>query len=657
MILLQANNVSRRFADQTLYQEVNFSIQDRDRIALIGRNGTGKSTLIKQIMNEEPINDGTFSRAKGLTIGYLEQHVALHSTQSIWDEMMSVFSESLTLRQEAIQASQAVADLADKGQFDSPAYQEAIQRYDQVQLALEEKNVYQIESDVRTVLHGFGFKPEDYQTPVNSLSGGQKTRLALAQILLKNYDLLVLDEPTNHLDVATLTWLEQYLLSYKGALLIVSHDRYFLDRVVNQVFEMRHHRLHLYKGNYSDYIVEKEAQLEKEMKEYLKQQTQIHKLEDFIKRNIVRASTTKRAQSRRKQLEKMDRIEKPKQDVKAPRIQFTSGKESGERVLEAEDLTIGYQVHQPLAQAIQLELKKQDAIAIVGPNGVGKTTLLKTLLHQLPPLQGTFKWGTNVSIGYYDQNVNQLDESRTVLETLWQAHDTTDEWQIRSILGSFLFSGDTVDKKVSMLSGGEKARLALALLATDHDNTLLLDEPTNHLDLDSKEVLEEALIEYDGTLLFVSHDRYFINRIATQVIEISPEGSTLYLGDYDYYLAKKAEMEAFNQEPDATDQKSLSHHESSPNDYEVNKRIRSDYKKLQASVEAAWARSETIDQTIANLHEEMAQAAQENDQDRLLELDQTLKQKQEAAQEAIDHWEVAALALEDFLERYPHLAP
>ncbi|MGO4937805.1 ABC-F family ATP-binding cassette domain-containing protein [Fundicoccus sp. Sow4_H7] len=659
MIVLQANQLARRFADTVLFEDVSFSIQTNDRIALVGRNGVGKSTLIKQIMGLEPLSSGTISKARDVRIGYLEQHVVIDSTRTIWEEMLYVFRETLLLREQAATAAEQLATLAEDPT--SIAYEEALATYDRLLIKLEEENAYAIESEIRTVLHGFRFYEEDYDTAVQSLSGGQKTRLALAQLLLMKYDLLILDEPTNHLDMDMLAWLEQYLNSYRGALLIVSHDRYFLDKVANQVIELRLNTLHTYKGNYSYYIEEKANRLEQEIKLYNQQQAKISQLEDFIARNIVRASTTKRAQSRRKQLEKMERIEKPKQDPRAPRIQFSANHNSGERVLAANDLSIGYSDNQPIASDIELDLRRHDAIAIVGPNGIGKTTLLKTIIGQLEPLAGSVQYGTGVSIGYYAQNVNTLNPDLTVLETLWRAHDTTDEWQIRSILGSFLFSGEAVEKKVSMLSGGEKARLSLALLATKHDNTLLLDEPTNHLDIDSKEILEEAMIEYNGTLLFVSHDRYFINRIATKVLEISSEGSTLYLGDYDYYVAKKEELNAI-EALEKSEQASINDTNSNTtqttnkvNKYEQGKILRRELRKLTNAVENALKRNDELEASIEAIHEQMAAAAQENSQadlhDLTIELD-TLTQQQDLA---LEEWEIASIELEDFLEENPDL--
>lgn len=652
MILLQTSHLARRFADVTLYEEVTFYIQSQDRVALVGRNGTGKSTLIRQIMGQEPISEGEISKARNLRIGYLEQHVAIDSDLSVWEEMLSVFDDTLKLRTEAEEIAQKVADLADNP--DSPAYQEALQDYDRSQELLNQRNAYGIESEIRTVLHGFRFYEEDYDLPVQSLSGGQKTRLALARILLMDYDLLILDEPTNHLDMETLNWLEGYLQNYRGALLIVSHDRYFLNRVATKVIELRNHTAHLYKGNYDYYLKERALRMAQEMEAYTKQQDEIHRLEDFIQKNIVRASTTKRAQSRRKQLEKMIKIEKPRQDDKAPRIQFSQAKESGDRVIEASDLAIGY-ADEVISRQINMDLRKQEAIAIVGPNGVGKTTFLRTLIGQLAPLAGEVHYGSNVTVGYYDQNVNQLDGNLTVLETLWREQSTTDEWIIRSILGSFLFTGEAVEKNVAMLSGGEKARLRLAVLAMQHDNTLLLDEPTNHLDIDSKEVLEDALIEFDGTLLFVSHDRYFINRIASQVLEITPTGSKLYLGDYDYYLEKKAEETAIQEMHEAEEADLDIVQEPSQNQlsYEARKQVQREKRKLEKAVEAAWEANSRIEERIEAIHSEMIPASEANDVATLAALDEELRTLQGQQDEAINIWEETSLALEAFEEEFP----
>ncbi|HBJ00238.1 MAG TPA: multidrug ABC transporter ATP-binding protein, partial [Lysinibacillus sp.] len=385
------------------------------------------------------------------------------------------------------------------------------------------------------------FYPEDYDKPISSLSGGQRTRLALAKLLLSKPDLLILDEPTNHLDIETLSWLESYLKSYEGAILIVSHDRYFLDQVVSIVYEVSRHRVTKYTGNYSAYLDEKAKNYERDVKLFERQQDEKTKLEDFIQKNIARASTTKMAQSRRKMLERTEWMESPDGDEKSASFGFTIERQSGNDVLSVDDLTIGYN-DQRISSGIKLRAFREDRIALVGPNGVGKSTLLKTIVKDLTPLAGDIRYGTNVQIGYYDQEQAKLSSNKSVLKELWDEWPLMNEKDIRTVLGRFLFSGEDVDKTVSSLSGGEKARLALSKLMMQKANFLILDEPTNHLDLDSKEVLENALIDYPGTLLFVSHDRYFINRIATKVVELSGTGSFEYLGDYDYYVEKKQEL-------------------------------------------------------------------------------------------------------------------
>ena len=540
MILLQVQQVARYFGADTLFENVSLDVSDNSRIALVGRNGVGKSTLLKMIIGNESPDAGQITKKKGLTIGYLAQNTGLESDKTIYAEMLSVF-ERLQIMEKNLHEMEA--KIADPGaDHSSSAYSQLLNQYDQLLHDFEEQNGYGYEAEVRSVLHGFHFEQEDYDRKISSLSGGQKTRLALAKLLLEQRDLLILDEPTNHLDIDTLTWLEGYVQNYKGALLIVSHDRYFLDRIVNEVYEISHHHSSYYKGNYSAYIDQKAERLRQDWKNYEKQQAEISKLEDFVNKNLVRASTTKRAQSRRKQLEKMERLERPEGDEKGPHFKFTADSQSGNIVLTVKDAAIGYD-GRIISSPINIDLRKNQVMAIVGPNGIGKSTLLKSVLGQIPFVKGSSEFGTNVKVGYYDQEQHNLHDKKTVLNELWDDHPTTPEKDIRSILGSFLFIGDDVSKVVHNLSGGEKARLLLTKLAMKHDNFLILDEPTNHLDIDSKEVLENAVMDFNGTVLFVSHDRYFINKVATCVLEIAPQGSTLYLGDYDYYLEKKAEQE------------------------------------------------------------------------------------------------------------------
>lgn len=539
MIVLQVNQLTKSFLADEILSGVKLEVQHRDRVALVGRNGAGKSTLLKIIAGQMSYDSGDIIIPKGIQIGYLEQHAGLNSTLTIWNEMMTIF-ESLLAQEQLLRSLEQ--QMADPTVYENPTmYAKVMSEYDQLQHTFKDAGGYQYESDIRSVLHGMQFYSEDYDKPISSLSGGQRTRLALAKLLLSKPDLLILDEPTNHLDIETLSWLESYLKGYEGAILIVSHDRYFLDQVVSIVYEVSRHRVTKYPGNYSAYLDEKAKNYERDVKLYERQQDEKAKLEDFIQKNIARASTTKMAQSRRKMLERTEWMESPDGDEKSASFGFSIERQSGNDVLSVDELTIGYN-DRTISSGINLRTFREDRIALVGPNGVGKSTLLKTIVKDVAPLAGSIRYGTNVQIGYYDQEQAKLSSNKSVLKELWDEWPLMNEKDIRTVLGRFLFSGEDVDKAVSSLSGGEKARLALAKLMMQKANFLILDEPTNHLDLDSKEVLENALIDYPGTLLFVSHDRYFINRIATKVVELSGTGSFEYLGDYDYYIEKKQEL-------------------------------------------------------------------------------------------------------------------
>lgn len=649
MILLQVQQVARYFGADTLFENVSLDVSDNSRIALVGRNGVGKSTLLKMIIGNESPDAGQITKKKGLTIGYLAQNTGLESDKTIYAEMLSVF-ERLQIMEKNLHEMEA--KIADSGaDHSSSAYSQLLNQYDQLLHDFEEQNGYGYEAEVRSVLHGFHFEQEDYDRKISSLSGGQKTRLALAKLLLEQRDLLILDEPTNHLDIDTLTWLEGYVQNYKGALLIVSHDRYFLDRIVNEVYEISHHHSSYYKGNYSAYIDQKAERLRQDWKNYEKQQAEISKLEDFVNKNLVRASTTKRAQSRRKQLEKMERLERPEGDEKGPHFKFTADSQSGNIVLTVKDAAIGYD-GRIISSPINIDLRKNQVMAIVGPNGIGKSTLLKSVLGQIPFVKGSSEFGTNVKVGYYDQEQHNLHDKKTVLNELWDDHPTTPEKDIRSILGSFLFIGDDVSKVVHNLSGGEKARLLLTKLAMKHDNFLILDEPTNHLDIDSKEVLENAVMDFNGTVLFVSHDRYFINKVATCVLEIAPQGSTLYLGDYDYYLEKKAEQE----EIAAAKSTAETPIENSPKEvstgkvnYQQGKERQKQERRLKRSVEEFEQLVEKLDSQKNDLENQMSSPENYNDLEKMGELQAKLQEISKKLAEAEENWEQASMELEEFL--------
>src|SRR3954452_19863732 len=539
MILLQLNQLYKYYGADIVLSNIKLEVQTRDRIALVGRNGAGKSTLLKIISGNLSYDSGDIIKPKDVKIGYLAQDTGLESNLSIWEEMLSVFSK---LRQQEQTLRALEMKMSSPTIIKNEAeYERVLKEYDLLQVQFKENGGYQFEADIRSVLHGLNFQSFDYDTKISNLSGGQKTRLALGKLLLSKPDILILDEPTNHLDIETLSWLEQYLQGYDGAILIVSHDRYFLDKVVNQVYEISRKEISKFPGNYSSYLDKKAANYEREMKQFEKQQDEVAKLQDFIHRNLARASTTKRAQSRRKKLESMELMDRPLGNEKSASFGFDIERQSGNEVLNINSLSIGYE-NATVSNDISFKLKRGDSIALVGPNGIGKSTLLKTIMNKLSPLRGDIQYGTNVIIGYYDQQQAELTSNKRVLNELWDDYPLKSEKEIRTVLGNFLFSGDDVLKIVSTLSGGVQARLALAQLMLEKANLLILDELTNHLDLDSKEVLENALIDYPGTILFVSHDRYFINRIATKVIELSKNGNEEFLGDYDYYVQKKQEQ-------------------------------------------------------------------------------------------------------------------
>ena len=627
MIILQANKIERSFAGEVLFDNISLQVDERDRIALVGKNGAGKSTLLKILVGEEEPTYGEINKKRDLSLSYLAQDSRFESSNTIYDEMLHVFDDlrktEKTLRQMELEMGEKTgADL-----------EKLMQDYDRLSEEFRQAGGFTYEADIRAILNGFKFDESMWQMKIEELSGGQNTRLALAKMLLEKPNLLVLDEPTNHLDIETIAWLENYLVNYSGALLIVSHDRYFLDKVATITLDLTKHSLDRYVGNYSSFVEQKEQKLLTEAKNYEKQQKEIAALEDFVNRNLVRASTTKRAQSRRKQLEKMERLDKPEAGSKSAHMTFHSDKTSGNVVLTVEEAAVGYD-DQILSEPINLDIRKMNAVAIVGPNGIGKSTLIKSIVGQIPFIKGEARFGANVEVGYYDQTQSKLTPHNSVLDELWNDFKLTPEVEIRNRLGAFLFSGDDVKKTVGMLSGGERARLLLAKLSMENNNFLILDEPTNHLDIDSKEVLENALIDFDGTLLFVSHDRYFINRVATQVLELSEEGSTLYLGDYDYYLEKKAELEALAAaQAEAVPVSSTE--EGTSNDYHLQKQNQKELRKITRRIEQLEAEMEELDQKIQEISETMHST---NDAADLVQLQSELDQLTVQQEAVMEEW-------------------
>ncbi len=540
-MLLQVNQIHKSFGIKPILINISLQVQERERIGLVGANGAGKSTLLQIIAGHMSADSGDIFKSKETRVGYLSQNTGLQSDETIWNEMLVVFADLLEAEQALRKLESLMAD--PDIQANEKKYEDVLHRYSIQSERFREQRGYEIEARIRGVLHGMGFSSFAPDTRIDTLSGGQKTRLALAKLLLQEPELLILDEPTNHLDIDTLTWLEGYLRNYPGGILVVSHDRYFLDALVQGIYEIERNVCKRYTGNYSRYVELKAAEYEIQLKHFEKQQDEISRMEDFIQKNIVRATTTKRAQSRRKALEKLDRLDKPMGDLKRASFRFEAGRTSGKEVLNVQQLSVTFEGQEnPLFRNVSFELRRGETVALIGPNGVGKSTLLKSLTGDRTPDTGKLQWGTHVDLAYYDQEQEGLNPQESVLDELWNAYPHIEEARIRTVLGNFLFSGEDVFKPIAALSGGEKARVSLAKLMLQKANFLILDEPTNHLDLFSKEVLESALLDYDGTLLFISHDRYFLNKMAERVLELSVDGVVSYLGNYEDYVEKKQEL-------------------------------------------------------------------------------------------------------------------
>lgn len=643
MILLQANNVMRRFGADVLFHDVDLQIQEHGRTALVGRNGAGKTTLLKMIAGITSPDEGTISKTKDLTIGYLAQDQGLDSQNSIWAELDLVFAPLHKMEKKIHQLEEQLAS------FDpaSKDFQITTEKYSKLQAEFKKRGGFEYESRMRGILKGFGFGEEDYQTSINSLSGGQKTKLALAKILLQEPNLLILDEPTNHLDMNVLSWLEDYLKGYKGALLVVSHDRYFLDRVVSDIYDLDNHTLRHYTGNYTQFMKHKQEWLTAEWKHYDQQQKKIAKLEDFVNRNIVRASTTKRAQARRKQLEKMDRMERPETDDKSIHFHFHSDKDSGNEVLDVDQAVVGYD-DQRLAGPLSFTVRKPQRVGIIGPNGIGKSTLLKSILNRIPLISGSIKLGANLQIGYYDQEQQQLHPDKSVLNEVWDDHPNVPEKDIRSLLGSFLFVGDDVYKLVRDLSGGEKARLELTKLSFKPINFLVLDEPTNHLDIDSREVLENAINEFNGTVLFISHDRYFINQVATDVLDMHADGIKHYEGNYDDYLAAVNKVATTEGNDTQAASKPSAKRSDAQQSYQQSKETQRARRKLQRQVDKLESQMTELEEQEQAIQEKMSQPEIATDIGKLSDLQKELDKLNAQSEEVELDWTTAAEELEKF---------
>ncbi len=636
MIVLQCINITKSFGAEEILSNIKLEVQSGERVALVGRNGAGKSTLLKIIAGQLSYDSGQIVIPKEVKFGYLAQHTGLESTLSIWEEMLSVFEP---LREMERQIRKMEKKMSDPSLHSDPVrYEKVLKDYDEYQLKFKNLGGYQYESDIRSVLAGMNFADFDYHTSISTLSGGQKTRLALAKLLLQKPDLLILDEPTNHLDIATLTWLEQYLSNYKGAILIVSHDRYFLDKIVTEVVELSRTKSTKYYGNYSVYLREKAKRYEQQLKQFEKQQGEISKIEEFIQRNIARASTTKRAQSKRKQLERMTVLDRPQGGEKSASFSFEIERQSGNEVLRIRDLHVSYD-DKAIFKQLNLNLNRGEAVALIGPNGAGKSTLLKAIVNMIEVKSGTIDFGSNVTVGYYDQEQANLRSNKQVLHELWDDYSHVQEKDIRTVLGNFLFSGDDVLKPVSTLSGGEKARLALAKLMMKKANLLILDEPTNHLDIDAKEVLEAALIDYPGTILFVSHDRYFLNRISTRIAELDNGQMTTYLGDYDYYLEKKNENEQREQLKQRETRNDNATNQPNKQSYELDKEAKRIERQRLRRIEEIEKTIEELETSLLEYEEALCNPDIYSNHEEAFEYQQKIDHANKDIEELMEEWE------------------
>ncbi len=632
-MVLSVSNMTKSFADRVILKDVNLTIEEHDRIGLIGANGAGKTTLLNIIAEHAEYDSGEVAVDTRTSIGYLHQNTGLNRQSAIYEEMLSVFSELKAIEEHMRSMERRMAIL----DHDSQEYRVLSEDYARSQAFFEAREGYQIDVKIKTVLTGMGFSDKAYSTPIFTLSGGEKTRLALAKLLLEEPSLLILDEPTNHLDFRTLSWLEDYLQGYKGSLLVVSHDRYFLDRMVTKIWEVSHQKVYTYKGNYTKYKQLKAERIARELKEYEQQQNKLASMQEYVDRNLVRASTSNSAKSRIHQMEHMERLEKPQLYDKTPNFRFTYTREPVKDVLLGEGITlrVGDADHpKQLLPTFDFNIRRGERIALIGPNGIGKSTLLKTLLGQNQLSSGEIHWGRNVQIAYYEQENLNLNFDNTVLEELWSRWPNLMESQVRGILGQMLISDDNVYKPIRVISGGERARLGFAVMVTEHANTLLFDEPTNHLDLASKEALEKALSEFTGTLLFVSHDRYFLNSIPTKIVEMTPEGLQIYEGNYDDYLEQSKARAMQTQKPQAQEKKPSAGAQS----YHRSKQQRAEDAKRRNRISALEKQMEALDAEIERLQEEMADPEVAVQYERLQEICARLDEAKQENEDAMTEW-------------------
>lgn len=629
-MILACQNISKAYGADEILNKINFHIEAKEKLAIVGINGAGKSTLLKIIMGEEEADEGQIIIGKDITVGYLAQHQDTYYDKTIYEELLSVKQDVIDLQEQIRQLEVDMKHLTGKD------LEDALERYSRMNHTFEQQDGYAFESMITGILKGLGFLEEDFNRPVSELSGGQKTRVSLGRLLLSRPDIILLDEPTNHLDLNNIRWLEGYLANYDGAVIIVSHDRYFLDKIVTKVVEIENTKGTIYHGNYSYYASKREEVRLSKYRAYMNQQAEIKHQEEVIAKlkQFNREKSIKRAESREKMLDRIERIEKPQEINDEMRLTLTPDIESGNDVLLVEGLTKSYGNH-TIFTNVSMDIKRGERVALIGNNGTGKTTILKIINQLIPKDGGKIVLGAQVHIGYYDQEHQVLHPEKTIFDELQDAYPTMTNTKVRNVLAAFLFTGDDVFKQIKDLSGGERGRVSLAKLMLSNANFLILDEPTNHLDVTSKEILENALKNYTGTLLYVSHDRYFINQTATRILDLTPAGITSYIGNYDYYVEQQLVSTAKQEEKTTV----VKNETEAKKDWKQAKEEQAKERKKQNDIKKCEARIEELEILIASLDEEMTKPDIATDVSKLTRISGEQEQAREELESLYEQWE------------------